>query len=209
MGAGYRAYNPALMRFHSPDSWSPFGAGGANAYAYCGGDPVNLSDPSGHLFVTSNVFSLPVRTPPKKPYSTNIYKPTFAMTRGTSSSALLRASENTGLIILGHAQTSSTTPYKSQLDTIATVNRPAGATINNVTRYNPSMAFKEFKALDIHAAQSLKTPTPIPRTVVFRQRQVYYQELLSLLKPALMPAIAPSDILTRATDLRDTDAGLY
>ncbi|EIC85448.1 RHS repeat-associated core domain-containing protein [Serratia sp. M24T3] len=49
LGNGYRAYNPILMRFNSPDSWSPFGEGGINPYAYCDGDPVNLSDPSGHM----------------------------------------------------------------------------------------------------------------------------------------------------------------
>jgi RHS repeat-associated protein len=48
LGNGYRAYNPVLMRFNSPDSLSPFGKGGLNAYAYCAGDPVNRFDPSGH-----------------------------------------------------------------------------------------------------------------------------------------------------------------
>ncbi|VVP36842.1 hypothetical protein PS838_04634 [Pseudomonas fluorescens] len=48
LGNGYRAFNPVLMRFNSPDSWSPFGAGGVNSYAYCSGDPVNRNDPSGH-----------------------------------------------------------------------------------------------------------------------------------------------------------------
>lgn len=48
LGNGYRAYNPVLMRFNSPDSLSPFGKGGLNAYAYCVGDPINKSDPSGH-----------------------------------------------------------------------------------------------------------------------------------------------------------------
>ena len=48
LGNGYRAFNPVLMRFNSPDSWSPFGEGGLNAYAYCKGDSVNLSDPYGH-----------------------------------------------------------------------------------------------------------------------------------------------------------------
>ncbi|WLH46964.1 RHS repeat-associated core domain-containing protein [Pseudomonas beijingensis] len=49
LGKGYRVYNPILMRFHSPDSWSPFGKGGLNAYMYCAGDPVNFSDPTGHI----------------------------------------------------------------------------------------------------------------------------------------------------------------
>ncbi|WP_162888795.1 RHS repeat-associated core domain-containing protein, partial [Pseudomonas savastanoi] len=50
LGNGYRAYNPVLMRFNSPDSFSPFGEGGLNAYGYCAGDPVNRSDPGGHIF---------------------------------------------------------------------------------------------------------------------------------------------------------------
>jgi len=49
LGNGYRTYNPVLMRANAPDSWSPFGAGGLNQYAYCEGDPINRSDPSGHM----------------------------------------------------------------------------------------------------------------------------------------------------------------
>ncbi|WP_226488691.1 RHS repeat-associated core domain-containing protein [Pseudomonas sp. B20] len=48
LGNGYRAFNPVLMRFNSPDSLSPFGEGGVNAYGYCEGDPVNRADPGGH-----------------------------------------------------------------------------------------------------------------------------------------------------------------
>jgi len=54
LGSGYRFFNTVLMRFHSPDSLSPFAAGGINAYMYCGGDPVNRIDPSGHMFKTSS-----------------------------------------------------------------------------------------------------------------------------------------------------------
>jgi len=51
LGNGYRAYSTGLRRFISPDSFSPFGAGGLNTYVYCAGDPINSSDPSGHINV--------------------------------------------------------------------------------------------------------------------------------------------------------------
>lgn len=47
---GYRPYDPVLMCFLSPDTDSPFGAGGLNPYAYCSGDPVNNIDPDGHAW---------------------------------------------------------------------------------------------------------------------------------------------------------------
>ncbi len=51
LGNGYRVYDPTIQRFHAPDDESPFGLGGANAYAYCMEDPVNHADPSGHVVV--------------------------------------------------------------------------------------------------------------------------------------------------------------
>lgn len=57
LGNGYRGFDSALMRFNSPDSFSPFGDGGLNAYCYCGGDPVNKIDPSGHAGIGLNNFS--------------------------------------------------------------------------------------------------------------------------------------------------------
>lgn len=63
LGNGYRAYNPRLMRFHSPDSLSPFGKGGLNAYMYCGGEPVMNSDPTGHIRIK---LPLPVRSLPQR-----------------------------------------------------------------------------------------------------------------------------------------------
>ncbi|KAH8125933.1 hypothetical protein LI328DRAFT_166747 [Trichoderma asperelloides] len=49
LGNGCRVYNPVLMRFHSPDQWSPFHSGEINPYGYCLGDPINHIDPTGHV----------------------------------------------------------------------------------------------------------------------------------------------------------------
>ncbi|MFU2326184.1 RHS repeat-associated core domain-containing protein [Pseudomonas sp. NFX98] len=49
LGKGYRVFSPQMMRFYSPDSWSPFGEGGVNAYGYVAGNPVMHSDPTGHF----------------------------------------------------------------------------------------------------------------------------------------------------------------
>ncbi|AZE49062.1 YD repeat protein [Pseudomonas chlororaphis] len=48
LGNGYRAYSPTMRAFYSPDSLSPFGAGGVSRYQYCNLNPVNYTDPSGH-----------------------------------------------------------------------------------------------------------------------------------------------------------------
>ncbi len=52
LGNGYRAYNPVIMRFNSPDSMSPFSEGGFHTYTLGSNDPVNGHDPTGHSFVT-------------------------------------------------------------------------------------------------------------------------------------------------------------
>jgi RHS repeat-associated protein len=55
-----RYYNPALGRFISQD---PIGQGGGlNTYAYVGGDPVNLVDPSGDAGVLAAAIALAVLT---------------------------------------------------------------------------------------------------------------------------------------------------
>jgi RHS repeat-associated protein len=45
-----RYYDPQIGKFLSPDTWDPTLAGvGTNRYAYAGNDPVNFSDPNGHI----------------------------------------------------------------------------------------------------------------------------------------------------------------
>jgi RHS repeat-associated protein len=62
LGNGYRGFNPVFMRFNSPDSWSPFGKGGMNAYTYCKGDPVGQRDPSGHVSVFTSFLKAAIHT---------------------------------------------------------------------------------------------------------------------------------------------------
>ncbi|ANN67448.1 hypothetical protein BAU06_15090 [Bordetella bronchialis] len=45
------------MRFNAADELSPFGLGGINAYTYCAGDPVNHSDPSGHIGIWEDIIA--------------------------------------------------------------------------------------------------------------------------------------------------------
>ncbi|MNO80650.1 hypothetical protein D3C76_718640 [compost metagenome] len=58
LGLGYRFYNPSLRRFNSSDSLSPFDIGGINGYAYASGNPVNKSDPTGHVPVHDQIVKL-------------------------------------------------------------------------------------------------------------------------------------------------------
>lgn len=63
LGNGYRAFNPVLMRFNSPDSESPFSEAGINSYSYCGGDPINKRDDNGHISSFRSFTQRPWRTP--------------------------------------------------------------------------------------------------------------------------------------------------
>lgn len=90
LGNGYRAYNPILMRFHSPDSWSPFGRGGLNAYTYCAGDPVNFSDPTGHIKLPG--FFRGPRTSLARASSTSSVTPLVRRTPEPASTAIPLAS---------------------------------------------------------------------------------------------------------------------
>ena len=49
-----RYYDPLLARFLTPDTWDPDLPGvDINRYAYAGNDPVNFSDPNGHVALDS------------------------------------------------------------------------------------------------------------------------------------------------------------
>ncbi|MGY2261506.1 RHS repeat-associated core domain-containing protein [Pseudomonas sp. SDO55104_S430] len=68
LGNGYRQFNPILMRFNRPDSLSPFGKGGLNAYGYCAGNPPNRIDPSGRVsLIAMKAYLLGTVAKPYKP----------------------------------------------------------------------------------------------------------------------------------------------
>ncbi|MFJ2688980.1 RHS repeat-associated core domain-containing protein [Pseudomonas sp. NPDC087336] len=93
LGKGYRQFNPVLMRFNSPDSWSPFGKGGLNAYMYCAGDPVNRADPTGHMLKS---FFKARRTPSPSRNATAV--PTDASSSRSSTEALQNKNKNKILV---------------------------------------------------------------------------------------------------------------
>ncbi|MFU2326873.1 RHS repeat-associated core domain-containing protein [Pseudomonas sp. NFX98] len=84
LGNGYRQFNPVLMRFNSPDSWSPFGEGGVNAYAYCEGNSITRTDQSGHAWYSSifrasrifRIFRIFRKAPKTKKTQQNLFKKT-------------------------------------------------------------------------------------------------------------------------------------
>jgi RHS repeat-associated protein len=104
LGNGYRAFNPILMRFNSPDSISPFGKGGLNAYAYCEGEPVSRTDDSGHFFSGIKTFFTQAKAQFLSFTSGDKHKPITHMTRISEDLAVFvdEYKGGTRLNIFGH-----------------------------------------------------------------------------------------------------------
>jgi RHS repeat-associated protein len=96
LGNGYRAFNPVLMRFNSPDSFSPFGKGGLNGYAYCAGDPANRADPTGHALIKpfANTTAKLTKRPLQKVTITELHNTKYSL-GGTKKIRAMAAMFNT------------------------------------------------------------------------------------------------------------------
>jgi RHS repeat-associated protein len=127
LGNGYRQFNPVLMRFNSPDSWSPFGEGGLNAYAYCAGDSINHSDPTGHT-----ISALSRLAPPPPPRPVNLG---FQRARGATTSRPLMKSSTTASPKNSQALTKRR--HSDTFDSLAANERKINdAIINNTQKYD-------------------------------------------------------------------------
>ncbi|WP_347881678.1 RHS repeat-associated core domain-containing protein [Pseudomonas sichuanensis] len=122
LGDGYRCFNTMLMRFTSPDSLSPFEAGGFNAYLYCAGDPVNHTDPSGHVLTTRSGFTIGQRPIPAKPQWITPIPPsdsaarTAMLTKQRESQLVTRTGLSNFSSYLKKLNVSENLPYRAPLN---------------------------------------------------------------------------------------------
>jgi RHS repeat-associated protein len=145
LGNGYRAYNPRLMRFHSPDSLSPFGAGGLNSYAYCSNEPINSKDPSGHIRVKGT----PTRSlSPQRPRTpTQPQRPSVIVPNPNYSTP-----ENTPVTIKNSSKT--TIALNPVAEPIATV-KPSSTP--RITEPKPSTSTAHLQASEFQGMPNLTT----------------------------------------------------
>ncbi|WP_460408588.1 RHS repeat-associated core domain-containing protein [Pseudomonas amygdali] len=148
LGNGYRAFNPVLMRFNSPDSLSPFGEGGVNAYGYCGGDPVNWVDLTGS---TPTLMKGLLR-------AFKIMKPSRRLsTDGVIGSSVLRGSD--GMNLSASAPQLSRSAAVRQVESVSV----SAKKLNKQAGLDYRKSAKEFKANDKLYSQYVERATQLKR----------------------------------------------
>ncbi|ELS43450.1 RHS repeat domain-containing protein [Pseudomonas syringae] len=189
LGNGYRAYSPVLMRFNSPDSWSPFGEGGVNAYAYVEGNPVGRRDPSGHvgLFTPLKLLYRALKkTPTLTTKSPGVEKiPALLTTRGSKEVTKLSKIKPTDWDSL-----------KEVVDSYP--ERIADARRNFMSTYADSLARKQVKAQESlnYVVENFEKPgiTAHARHTIAKELSLAKKELkkISAVKEIRSPSSAPA-----------------
>lgn len=203
LGNGYRAFNPLLMRFHSPDSLSPFAEGGLSAYTYCLGDPISWSDPTGHIPVigklAKTVFSRVADAGTGAVVATSratssVTEATAVAASGTSSAA------NKSLSLVGSAAETRVAPKLSSAPSIASPKSTAATEFFSSESmltpkfnvkpppyyYDPALLSQSAKSqrpkMPLPKSSAPKAPAPKPLTdtevilkMTYKQREKYYR----------------------------------
>lgn len=143
LGNGYRAYNPVLMRFHSPDSLSPFGEGGVNGYVYCAGDPVNLVDPQGHMPLRSLAKLAGALDEVAETVTPSVMRPTGAVATPAVPRVLARSSRQVDAVETAASSATSTVAssrrvQKTTTPAVASTARPGTSSGSRTAASGPS-----------------------------------------------------------------------
>ncbi|WP_122847555.1 RHS repeat-associated core domain-containing protein [Pseudomonas viridiflava] len=195
LGNGYRAYNPVLMRFNSPDSLSPFGKGGLNAYAYCTGDPVNRSDPSGHelidtlisaFYIAAGVatagIGLAIARPSfkavfkgvkVKPATADVGRHSLPLKRPANTTEKLSAVVATGAIAAGVTWGAAFTVKTADPD--SPIQRPLAALALAISLTTLGFRGFAFARSRVAARPVAPTPTPAPASNISSRRSIGIQ----------------------------------